>query len=1758
MTDLPFQAEYAKSGRASCKGCKQKIDQGTLRIAIMVQSAFFDGKQPNWHHEECFFKKARAQTIADIANFNKLKNPDKERIKKMIESNTGIAMPVEKGKGKKGKRAAENGGVNLALKDFAVEYAKSSRATCAHCEIKICKDEVRICKILFDTEVGMKYGGQPIWHHVQCFEAARDNLGYMAGGEDLPGYNNLTKEDQKMVKEAIKPKSVDNLPIKKLKTEPKDEADIKKEKDHEKLLAKQNKLFHKYRSALSEYKKSDLHELMEANNMEIPQGGADVCLDRLADCMAFGVPDPCPECKGQLVLDTFNYKCIGNISEWTKCSYTCTEPKKTKFKVPKAFKDSSAFHKYKPSVAVRAFDAAPPPPLIIKKEEPAEKKNIPIPPLKNLQFFIYGKLQSNKEDVKHRILKLGGLVVSKLTDTTAAVVSTKKDVEKMGTKMSEIQEADIEVVEESFFDLIDPATGTVAKTLELIKMNNIADWGSDPVKRVPQDVIDGKSIPKSGSMYVKSGKSGTTKLKIKGGTAVDPDSGLEDVAHVYRDEEDGAKYTVVLCKTDVVTQKNSYYKLQVLEADNKKKYWLFRSWGRIGTTIGGSKTEECKSVHDALNKFGNLYMEKTDNPWECREYFEKVPGGYYPIEVDYGDDTDGKRSKLQVDKNCKLPEPVQKLVVKIFDIDVMKKTLLEFELDTEKMPLGKLSKKQIKAGYKVLTELLNYIEQGKASENKIKDATNSYQQVRLHLRVRQAVHQQVRLHLRVRQAVHQQVRLHLRVRQAVHQQVRLHLRVRQAVHQQVRLHLRVRQAVHQQVRLHLRVRQAVYQQVRLHLRVRQVVYQQVRLHLRVRQAVHQQVRLHLRVRQAVHQQVRLHLRVRQAVHQQVRLHLRVRQAVYQQVRLHLRVRQVVYQQVRLHLRVRQAVHQQVRLHLRVRQAVHQQVRLHLRVRQAEEADQGLHLRVRQAVHQQVRLHLRVRQAEEADQGLHLRVRQAVHKQVRLHLRVRQAVYQQVRLHLRVRQAVYQQVRLHLRVRQAVHQQVRLHLRVRQAVHQQVRLHLRVRQAVHQQVRLHLRVRQAVYQQVRLHLRVRQVVYQQVRLHLRVRQAVHQQVRLHLRVRQAVHQQVRLHLRVRQAVHQQVRLHLRVRQAVYQQVRLHLRVRQVVYQQVRLHLRVRQAVHQQVRLHLRVRQAVHQQVRLHLRVRQAVHQQVRLHLRVRQAEEADQGLHLRVRQAVHQQVRLHLRVRQAEEADQGLHLRVRQAVHQQVRLHLRVRQAVYQQVRLHLRVRQAVYQQVRLHLRVRQAVHQQVRLHLRVRQAVYQQVRLHLRVRQAVPTGEVTSEGEASCPPTGEVTSEGEASYQQVRLHLRVRQAVHQQVRLHLRVRQAVHQQVRLHLRVRQAVYQQVRLHLRVRQAVHQQVRLHLRVRQAVQQVRLHLRVRQAVQQVRLHLRVRQAQEADQGLHLRVRQAVQQIKAGYKVLTELLNYIEQGKASENKIKDATNRFFSMVPHDFGVNNAPLLDSVESIKKKTEMLDNLLEIEIAYSLLKTDSDDETSPIEQHYTKLKANIAPLDKTGEEFKMILEYVTNTHAATHSGYTLEVEEVFKVVREGEDKRYKPFKKLHNRRLLWHGSRVTNFAGILSQGLRIAPPEAPVTGYMFGKGVYFADMVSKSANYCCTSKANPTGIMLLCEVALGDMKQCHRAEMITKLPPGLHSAWGVGRTQPNPEQARTLPDGTLVPLGKPVTNYSLDTSLLYNEFIVYDVAQVNVKYLLQMKFNHKY
>lgn len=78
------------------------------------------------------------------------------------------------------------------------------------------------------------------------------------------------------------------------------------------------------------------------------------------------------------------------------------------------------------------------------------------------------------------------------------------------------------------------------------------------------------------------------------------------------------------------------------------------------------------------------------------------------------------------------------------------------------------------------------------------------------------------------------------------------------------------------------------------------------------------------------------------------------------------------------------------------------------------------------------------------------------------------------------------------------------------------------------------------------------------------------------------------------------------------------------------------------------------------------------------------------------------------------------------------------------------------------------------------------------------------------------------------------------------------------------------------------------------------------------------------------------------------------------------------------------------------------------------------------------------------------------------------------------------------------------------------------------------------------------------AEYVEKLPPNKHSTKGLGRTCPDPKDTVKLEGDVEVPLGKGCSSNVKNTSLLYNEYIVYDVAQINVKYLLKLDFQYKY
>lgn len=190
----------------------------------------------------------------------------------------------------------------------------------------------------------------------------------------------------------------------------------------------------------------------------------------------------------------------------------------------------------------------------------------------------------------------------------------------------------------------------------------------------------------------------------------------------------------------------------------------------------------------------------------------------------------------------------------------------------------------------------------------------------------------------------------------------------------------------------------------------------------------------------------------------------------------------------------------------------------------------------------------------------------------------------------------------------------------------------------------------------------------------------------------------------------------------------------------------------------------------------------------------------------------------------------------------------------------------------------------------------------------------------------------------------------------------------------------------------------------------------------------------------QIRSAMTVLKEISKLISKN-GTLAKLREASNKFYTLIPHGFGINRPTVIDSIRTVNEKNELLESLLNMELIYEFL-DGNNDKCNPLDACYRKLKAEIEPIDKSSTGYIELCNIVRNTHGATHNKYHLEVLEVFKVKREGEDTRFQAYESLPNHQLLWHGSRLTNFVSILSSGLKVAPPEAPATGYMFGKGLY--------------------------------------------------------------------------------------------------------------------
>ena len=289
-------------------------------------------------------------------------------------------------------------------------------------------------------------------------------------------------------------------------------------------------------------------------------------------------------------------------------------------------------------------------------------------------------------------------------------------------------------------------------------------------------------------------------------------------------------------------------------------------------------------------------------------------------------------------------------------------------------------------------------------------------------------------------------------------------------------------------------------------------------------------------------------------------------------------------------------------------------------------------------------------------------------------------------------------------------------------------------------------------------------------------------------------------------------------------------------------------------------------------------------------------------------------------------------------------------------------------------------------------------------------------------------------------------------------------------------------------------------------------------------------------------------------------------ELSSRYYELIPKEKYRNQCILpFDRLEEVKKEIQIIDNLTYVEKAVNILLGANNriDVLNPLDYIYYSLQTYFEVIGKETPEFETIEKYINNT------SYKDKIINIFRVTRKGETERINSFKNLPNHYLLFHGTKIFNLIGIFSNGLKIAPPEAPMTGYLYGKGIYLADMYEKSIGYCdtFTDKSNPKKIrvysfILLCEAALGKIYEASKENLdVEKLPflkKGYNSLKSLSSRGPDLNKNFICNNGITIPIGN-IIDYpksNLNLFMTQNpEYVIYDTAQIKIRYIVQMERN---
>ncbi len=251
--------------------------------------------------------------------------------------------------------------------------------------------------------------------------------------------------------------------------------------------------------------------------------------------------------------------------------------------------------------------------------------------------------------------------------------------------------------------------------------------------------------------------------------------------------------------------------------------------------------------------------------------------------------------------------------------------------------------------------------------------------------------------------------------------------------------------------------------------------------------------------------------------------------------------------------------------------------------------------------------------------------------------------------------------------------------------------------------------------------------------------------------------------------------------------------------------------------------------------------------------------------------------------------------------------------------------------------------------------------------------------------------------------------------------------------------------------------------------------------------------------VGQIEKGEKILSELYDlYKKKTKPGDAKFLELSGDFYSAIPHRLGRTReaiaSAVINNMAAFQQKQDTL------QLMKDMLSVNGNGGgvlyNEQIDQQYNSLKCDLSAVERNDPVYKKMEDYVIKSQI--HRG--IKVKNVFTVKRPVEWAEFTS--NIDNQRMLFHGSSIQNWVGLLSRGILL--PKIVVSmgvhrtdaGWL-GSGIYFGDAACTSANYAASGRKG-TSFMAIARVALGKMMKYREITYGLKAPPpGFNSCHGV-------------------------------------------------------------